>query len=217
LARDELFDKLADAVVVGDGDVALVLAKECVEKGLKPLAIIAEGLNEGMKRVGDLYEQQEYYVPEVLLSKDAMEAAFEYLRPYIKTEQAELSGTVVLGTVAGDVHSIGKNIVKLLLETGGFTVIDLGEDVTSEDFIRAAKEHKADVVGMSSLMTTTMLGMGETVENLKGQGLDVLTVIGGAPVNDTFRAKIGADGYAEDAAKAVRVVENILRKKREAK
>lgn len=214
MAENELFEKLADAILHGETNAAVDLAKECIERGFDPLAIILDGANMGMKLVGDLYEKKELYVPELMMSAYAMQAVFTFLKPLMKSEKSEISGTVVLGTVAGDLHSIGKNIVRVLLETGGFTVIDLGENVSAEAFICAAKEHKAEVIGMSSLLTTTMHNMGDIIKEIKAQGLDVLTVIGGAPVNETFREIIGADGYAEDGNKAVRLVKDLLRKRR---
>ncbi|MEW6423751.1 MAG: corrinoid protein [Bacillota bacterium] len=213
MGKSELLEKVAEAVLQGNAEGAVEFSRKALEAGINPLSIILEGANKGMQMAGDLYEKQEYYVPELLLTADAMQSLIDFLKPHIKGEKACVTGTVVLGVVAGDIHSIGKNIVKLLLEVYGFNVIDLGEDVPAEEFIKAAREHKADIIGMSSLMTTTMMEMKNIIQQIKQEGFAVLTIIGGAPVNEEFKEKIEADAYAADGNKAVQAVLELLRKR----
>jgi 5-methyltetrahydrofolate--homocysteine methyltransferase len=163
-----------------------------------------------MSVVGERFRKNLVYVPEVLISARAMRAGMEILEPLLSAAGAEPIGRVVLGTVKGDLHDIGKNLVAMLLQGGGYQVIDLGTDVSAEQFVAAAKEQNAQVIGMSALLTTTMPYMKEVVDAVKGSGLDgVRTVIGGAPVTQQFADEIGACGYAPDAASAVEVVQQV--------
>ncbi|HEX16246.1 MAG TPA: cobalamin-binding protein, partial [Deltaproteobacteria bacterium] len=171
-----------------------------------------EALIPAMEIVGREYEEGERYVPEMLISAEAMKAAMGVLRPRLVETGVRLKGKVVIGTVEGDLHDIGKNLVAMMLEGAGFEVIDLGVEVTAERFVQAVREHKPDVLGMSALLTTTMIHMPEVIEALKEAGLreEVKVIVGGAPVTQEYAEKIGADGYAPDAASAVEVVKRLL-------
>jgi 5-methyltetrahydrofolate--homocysteine methyltransferase len=182
------------------------------KKGIEPGKILNEALVPAMEIVGREYEDGERYVPEMLISAEAMKAAMEVLRPKLVETGVQLRGKVVIGTVEGDLHDIGKNLVAMMLEGAGFEVIDLGVEVTADRFVQAVREHKPDVLGMSALLTTTMIHMPEVIEALKEAGLreKVKVIVGGAPVTQEFAEKIGADGYAPDAASAAEVVKKLL-------
>lgn len=175
-----------------------------------PEIILKEGLIAGMKEVGELFSRREYFVPEVLIAADAFYAGFDLITPLLKGRE-EKRGKVVIGVVAGDIHDIGKNIVKVMLKANGYEVIDLGRDVPHERFIKAVEEEKPKVLALSALMTTTMFGMEEIIRILQEKGLrpKVKVIIGGAAVNEKFAQMIGADGYGEDATAAVKVVEKL--------
>lgn len=172
-----------------------------------------KGCAKGMKVVSDKYENGEYYVPEVLVSARAMKRAVDVLQPHIKVEGAEMPGKIMLGVVDGDVHDIGKNLVKILLSAAGFDVVDLGKDVHAEDFIDAIKEEKPQIVGLSTLMSPTMLTMENTLKEFEKEGIrdEIKVIVGGAIVNREFADEIGADGYEKDAAKTVKLVEKLLK------
>ena len=162
-----------------------------------------DGLAAGMETVGDLYDQQEYFVPELLMSADALYAGLDILKPHIKQEAVKKMGQVVIGTVQGDVHDIGKNIIKLMFEVGGFEVHDLGRDVPLEKFVEEQLKTDAEIVAMSAMMTTTMVGMKKVIEMIKAKNPKVAIMLGGAPVTQDVAALWGADGYAESAGNAV--------------
>ena len=188
------------------------LVREALTAGSSPQEILLNGLARGMNRVGELFAEKEFFVPEVLMASRAMEAGFELLRPRLKTGDQGRLGRVVLGVVQGDIHDIGKNIVKVLLEAAGFEVIDLGRDVPVQDFVRSVGEQQPQVIGLSSLMTTTMPLMAVVIEELRKRGLrdKVRVVVGGAPVSAEYARSIGADGYAPDAPAAVREIRRLL-------
>ncbi len=196
---------LAEAIINGKRDDAVKLTQEAIDEGLSPDAILNEGLVAGMAVVGEKFKNNEFYVPEVLIAARAMKAAMELLRPLLVESGVEPKGTVVIGTVRGDLHDIGKNLVAMMLEGGGFRVVDLGVDVEPEAFVNAAKENDAQIVGLSALLTTTMPAMKDTIEAFKKAGIRdrVAIMIGGAPVTQDYADEIGADGYAPDAASAV--------------
>ncbi len=203
---EEMHKKLAQAVIDGEPEDAEALSKEALEKGLDPLACIAEGLTPGIQQVGKLFASGEYYLPDLIIGADAMKAALNVLEPALVGDQKrEVVGRVVLGTVAGDLHEIGKTLVGTMLTASGFQVVDIGVDVKPDDFIAAIKEADADIVGASALLTTTMLQQEKLVKALEEAGLKdrVKVMVGGAPVTDSFAKEIGADGYAEDAISAV--------------
>jgi dimethylamine corrinoid protein len=205
--KEKLIKAMEEAVLEMDDEEAVSLAEEYVEAGYDAMEGLTEGLAKGMNRAGELYEQKEYFIPELLLCSDAFYGAVDVLRPHIqkKTDSKEKM-TAVIGVVEGDTHDIGKNILKIMLETEGFDVYDLGKDVPTETFISAAKEHNADFIGMSTLMTTTMIKMSEIIEELKDKGMrdQLVVMVGGGPISASYAEKIGADGYEPDAASAAR-------------
>jgi corrinoid protein of di/trimethylamine methyltransferase len=202
----ELYEKLAQSVIDGEPEDAEQLAKQALEEGLDPLTCINEGLTKGIQRVGELFSNGEYFLPELIIGAEAMKKALAVLEPAMVGDQSrEVVGTVVLGTVEGDMHEIGKTLVGTMLTANGFRVIDLGVDLSADKFISAVKENKADIVGASALLTTTMLQQRKLIDALEAEGLGdkVKVMVGGAPVTQSYAAEIGADGYAEDAISAV--------------
>ncbi len=177
--------------------------------GLPAADILAGGLIDAMDEVGRRFSEGEIFVPEMLLAAQVMKAGLNVLAPDLKATTAKSQGTVVIGTVKGDLHDIGKNLVAMMLEGGGFTVIDLGVDVDAATFVAAAREHHADIIALSALLTTTMPAMRETVASLSDAGL-TRTIVGGAPITRAFAEQIGAAGFSEDAPGAVRVARNLL-------
>lgn len=204
--EEDIYSKLAQAVIEGEPEDAEALAKEALALGLDPLTCINKGLTKGIQRVGELFSSGEYFLPELIIGADAMKSALEVLEPAMVGDQKrEIAGKVVLGTVKGDLHEIGKTLVGTMLTANGFEVIDIGVDKTSEEFIAAIRESGATLVGASALLTTTMLQQKKLVEDLMEAGLrqQVKVMVGGAPVTASFASEIGADGYAEDAISAV--------------
>jgi corrinoid protein of di/trimethylamine methyltransferase len=209
----DLFKEMAEAVIAGDEERTVSLAKEALSEGVNPTEAIEKGFAEGMKEIGRLFETLEIYLPQVIISADAMTAGVEVFRQYLVGTGGEVpKKTVLLGTIQGDVHDIGKNIVKIMLESNGFRVYDLGRDVPVLQFIEKVKELNPDIVGVSALMTTTMVHMPKLIEALQENGLreKVKVMLGGAPVLPEWAKKIGADGYGESAMEAVRVAKNLV-------
>ncbi len=211
-AKEELFQAIADAVVDMDEDAVEELTQESLEENIDAYETIDNGLTKGMERAGELFEEEEYFVPELLMCSDAMNLGIDILKPHLKANEGRKKGKVVIGVVAGDTHDIGKNLVALMLETGGFEVVDLGRDIAPEEFVAKAKGVQADIIGIGTLMTTTMPGMKQVVDILKAEGIKdrYKVLVGGAPISPAFASKIGADGYARNAAEAVRVAEGLL-------
>ncbi|WP_038034393.1 corrinoid protein [Thermopetrobacter sp. TC1] len=205
--QDDLYDGLKDEVVEG---VEILL-----ERGWKPYDIMTKALVGGMDIVGKDFGDGILFVPEVLLSANAMKAAMDVLRPLLAETGAERIGTMVIGTVKGDIHDIGKNIVAMMMEGAGFDVINLGINVDADQFITAVKEHKPDILGMSALLTTTMPYMKTVIEALAEEGLrdDVVVLVGGAPLNADFGKAIGADAYCKDAAEAVQTAKAFMQRR----
>jgi len=203
------------ALMVQKGDFKEVerLAQEALNEGLPAQDILEGGLIAGMNVIGARFKKNEIYVPEVLLAARAMKAGMALLKPILAETGAEPVGRVVLGTVKGDQHDIGKNLVGMMLEGAGFEVFDLGVDTPSEKFVEAAREKKADIVAMSALLTTTMPHMKTIIDALKAAGLTAKTMVGGAPVNQRFAKEIKADGYGNDGAVAVDKAKELLGKK----
>jgi corrinoid protein of di/trimethylamine methyltransferase len=201
--KKEILDKLAEAVVEFEEDQAREWAQIALDEGMDAFEAIMQGLAAGMETVGDLYDQQEYFVPELLMSADALYAGLDILKPHIKADEMKEMGQVVIGTVQGDVHDIGKNIIKLMFEVGGFEVHDLGRDVPLESFVEEQLKTDAEIVAMSAMMTTTMTGMKKVIEMIKEKNPDVAIMLGGAPVTKDVADLFGADGYAESAGNAV--------------
>ena len=198
---------LTEAVIKGDEDKIKLLIFELLHTGISAAKIMNEGLIAGMNIVGEKMETEEMFIPEVLMSAKAMSSGAEILKPQLTDEENAVSGTMVLGTVQGDLHDIGKNLVKMLMEGAGFLVIDLGTDVAPESFVNAIIENGADVIGMSALLTTTMPKMKETINAIEKAGVrdKVKIIVGGAPVTENYANEIGADGYGYDAGSAVRI------------
>jgi len=213
MSQQEILEKLSQAVLTGNSEEAGKLAHRALDEKIDPYTAVMKGCAEGMRIVSDRYDKGEFYVPDVLVAAQAMNTAVQILTPHIKVEGTSVPGTVLLGVVSGDIHDIGKNLVKILLEAAGFRVIDLGKDVSAATFIEAVKEHKPDVVGMSTLMSPTMMTMQETIKEFKNQGVRgmVKIIVGGGPVSPEFAEEIGADGYEKDAPKAVKLVEKLMK------
>lgn len=197
-------NKLGDFVIAGDPNKVDELTRQAIDEGLEPEEIIKQGLIKGMDFVGAQFKAGEMYVPEVMMSARAMSAGMELIKPLYTGGDIPSAGKTLIGTVAGDLHDIGKNLVGMMMESAGMIVIDLGIDVSTEEFVRAAREHKPDVLAMSALLTTTMVEMKNVIELLKEQGIrdSVKVIVGGAPVSDDYAQEIGADGWAPDAASA---------------
>jgi len=196
---------LAEAVISGDQNEAVRLTQEAIDEGVEPGAILNDGLVAGMAVVGAKFKANEFYVPEVLIAARAMKSAMALLRPLLTESGVAPRGIVAIGTVRGDLHDIGKNLVAMMLEGGGYQVVDLGVDVSPEKFVEAVQAHSVQVIGLSALLTTTMPAMKDTIEALKEAGVrdQVAVLIGGAPVTQDYADEIGADAYAPDAASAV--------------
>ncbi|HEM61114.1 MAG TPA: hypothetical protein ENO24_02395, partial [Chloroflexi bacterium] len=213
----DILEKLAQAVQDGEEEEAGSLAEQAIAEKVDPLAAV-DALTEAIRQVGDRFERMEIFLPEMMLAAQAMQKALEPITPHLEAHKAQRKqkGTVVLGTVEGDIHEIGKSIVGLLLEVNGYAVHDLGPDVNALDFIKTAQEVDADVIGGSALMTTTMPGQQEIIELLKDMGLRerFLVVVGGTPVTDAWAEEIGADGWAENAMQAVAVLEKLMAARR---
>jgi 5-methyltetrahydrofolate--homocysteine methyltransferase len=201
---------LADAVIRGDQNTALELTKAALEEGTAAKDVLDNGLIAGMDTVGALFKKNEIYIPEVLIAARAMKMAMEVLEPELVKAGVEPVGKLLIGTVQGDLHDIGKNLVAMMLKGAGFKVIDLGVDVGPEKFVEQVKAANAQLIGMSALLTTTMPGMEKTIKALKDAGIPVKVMIGGAPVTQDYADKIGADGYAPDAASAVDLAKSLV-------
>jgi corrinoid protein of di/trimethylamine methyltransferase len=215
--REELLKTLSDAVVNMDEDTASEAAQKVVDEGLNAYDAVMNGLAAGMEIVGDLYDKHEYFVPELLLCADALYAGLDILKPLIKPEDmgGSAKGQVVIGTVQGDVHDIGKNIIKMMFEVAGFTVHDLGRDVPLEKFVEEQMKTDSEIVALSAMMTTTMMGMKKVVEMIKEKNPNVAIMLGGAPVTKDVTELFGADGYADSAGNAVQEAIKMISRLRE--
>jgi len=199
-----------DAVLEFDEDRVAELVRAELDAGSDVHSVLNQGLIAAMDEVGQKFSEGELFVPEMLMAAQAMKAGLEVLRPRLGADDAQPKGTLVIGTVKGDLHDIGKNLVAMMLEGAGFQVIDLGVDVDTDRFLAAAAEHQAQIVCMSALLTTTMPAMEATVKAIRDNGLALRTMVGGAPVTETFARKIGADGYSEDAPGAVELARRLI-------
>ena len=206
-----VLDELREAVIDGQAKLAVAAATQGLEQGIPAEVLLQDGLIAAMREVGRLFEENEIYVPEMLVAARAMNATVAVLKPRLVERAVQSSGTVAIGTVQGDLHDIGKNLVAMMLEGSGFEVVDLGTDVPPERFVEAIRAG-ADVVAMSALLTTTMTSMQDVVEAITVAGLRdrVRIIVGGAPITAKYAVQIGADGYAPDASKAVRKVRELL-------
>ena len=203
---------LAQAILEGKRNDAVELTQKLIEAGVTPKQILDEGLIAGMSVAGEKFKNGEYFVPEILVAARAMKASMELLRPLLVATDVQPVGTMVIGTVRGDLHDIGKNLVAMMVEGAGFRVVDLGVDVTADKFDAAAREHNAQIVGMSALLTTTMTYIPEVIRAFDAEGLrpQVKLIVGGAPVTQEWANQIGADAYAPDAATAVDKCKELL-------
>ncbi|MHC4479731.1 MAG: corrinoid protein [Planctomycetota bacterium] len=202
---------IAEALIKGDRDTVVALVQQALADGVGAETILDEALVAGMDVVGTKFRNNEFYVPEVLIAARAMNGAMEILEPLLAETGVKPAGTVVLGTVKGDLHDIGKNLVGMMLKGGGFRVVDAGIDVAPEQFVKLAQENEADIIGLSALLTTTMVQMTNVVEAVKEAGLACRVMIGGAPITQEYAEEIGADGYAPDAASAVELARGLVR------
>lgn len=205
--------ELYDAILNGNAKKAHAVTQEALAAGAEPMVLIAESMVPAMDEVGRLFEAEEYFVPELLLAGRAMKSAMELIKPLLTSSGQRMAVRVVIGTVKGDLHDIGKNIVASMLEGSGFEVIDLGADVSPENFVAAVKEREPHVVCMSALLTVTMTAMKTTIEALESAGVRprVKVLIGGAPVTSQYAKEIGADGYSDNASGAVNMVKDLLK------
>ncbi|KPK38054.1 MAG: methyltransferase [Phycisphaerae bacterium SG8_4] len=201
---------LADAVIKGDQNTAVEITKAALAEGMPAKSVLDEGLIAGMDVVGARFKKNEVYIPEVLIAARAMKMAMAILEPELAKEGVEPLGKCLIGTVQGDLHDIGKNLVAMMLKGAGFEVVDLGVDVEPEKFVEQVKAANANVVGLSALLTTTMPGMEKTLKALRDAGASAKVMIGGAPVTQDYADRIGADGYAADAASAVDVAKSLV-------
>lgn len=206
------FNKLADAVFRGDFAGAESITKELIAGGSDPLDIINQGLIGGMDIVAPKFKAGEMFVPEVMMAARAMAVGMELVKPLINDANATSKGTILIGTVEGDLHDIGKNLLRMILESGGFKVVDLGVNVPTQKFVEAVKEHNPQIVGLSALLTTTMPAMQSIIDAFKEAGLrdNVKVIVGGAPLSPEFADQIGADGYASDAMAAKELCEKLI-------
>lgn len=204
--------QLHDAILNGDAKTAKITTEQALNAGIEPLRLVQEFMVPAMGEAGRRFECSEYFVPELLLSARAMKASLELIRPLLAVTGAQPTGRVVIGTVQGDLHDIGKNLVAALLEGGGFEVTDLGVNVTPAQFVAGIRERQANIVAMSALLTTTMSAMKTTIDSIKQAGVrgQVKILVGGAPITRKFADEIGADGYSENAAAAVTLARNVL-------
>lgn len=213
---DDLHERITASIVEGQPDLAVALTRQALEAGKEPMEIIDRGLVPGMEIAGEKFERNEYFIPHLMIAADGMQKAMALLEPELRArEQARPgAGTVVIGTVLGDIHEIGKSLVATMLSANGFTVHDLGVDVRVEAFVEKVKETDADLLGMSALLTTTMVVQRQVIEALDEAGVrgQVQVMIGGAPVSQRWADEIGADGHAKDAVSAVRLAQELIGK-----
>ena len=208
----EQLQPIYEAILNGEKTATPVAVQAALVAGLAPASILTEGMVSAMKEVGQRFEEGEYFVPEMLISARAMQAGLAVLKPELLKNNFTAAGKVAIGTVKGDLHDIGKNLVAMMLEGAGFEVLDLGVDVTPEQFLAAAQAQGVDIIALSALLTTTMPMMAQTIQALQAAGLRerVKVIIGGAPVNEAFAAQIGADGYSPDASRAVSLAQSLM-------
>lgn len=214
MSKEEILARMGKAIIEGNKDEAEALAKEALEEKIDLIEVIEKGYVPGIQKVGDLWEKGEYFLPELITSAECMKSAVNILQPEMEKAQIQTQskGKVVIGTVEGDIHDIGKNLVSSMLSANGFDVHDLGADVKLERFVEKAEEVDANFICLSALLTTTMLGQKRVVEILKEKGLSdrIKILVGGAPVNQKWADDIGADGYGENAMVAVKVAQKII-------
>src|SRR6056297_858502 len=209
------FEDMGNAVIAGNIEEVKDLTNRALDDDEEPMDIIQNGLIKGMNVVGQRFKEGDMFVPEVLMAAKSMKGGMDIVKPLIVEGEMEAPGKIMVGTVSGDLHDIGKNLVGMMLESGGLELVNLGTDISPEEFAEKVKEHKPDVLGMSALLTTTMLSMRDTIEVLEEEGLrdSVKIMVGGAPVTKEFADEIGADGWAPDAASAKDLAMDLLKEK----
>jgi len=209
---DTVVQEIYDNVLNGQTEAVKSKVQAALEARIAPPIILNDGMISAMAEVGRLFENGEYFVPEMLISARAMQAGLTILKPYLVESEIQSKGKVVIGTVKGDLHDIGKNLVAMMLEGAGFEIVDLGTDVSPETYVEVARKESAQIVAMSALLTTTMPAMERTIEALNTAGLRsmVKVMVGGAPITQDYANQIGADGYAPDASRAVSTAKNLL-------
>ena len=202
---------LFDAVIDGNKDLVVRSIHESIEQGTKPDEILQNGIIRGMAEVGRLFEEGEYFVPEMLVAARAVKEGLQVLKPYLQMADIQPRGKIIIGTVKGDLHDIGKNLVSIMLEGAGYQIIDMGVDVDTDLFVQKALEEKPDVIALSALLTTTMMNMKDVVKAIHEQDSlkETKVIVGGAPVNQSFADEIGADGFSADANQAVKLVDRL--------
>jgi len=216
LSRDELLEELSKSILELDSQKTLAYTRKALDLGLDPFEVVETGLSKGMKEMGERFARGEVYIPHLVLAADIMNESLKIVKPkLLQTKERERTASkVLIGTVQGDIHDLGKNLVATMLTASGFNVVDLGRDVPTETIIEKAKEYKPDIIGLSALMTTTMLEQRKVVDSLKDIGLrnSVKVLVGGAPISSEWAREIGSDGYAENALEAVRIAKLIISK-----
>ncbi len=217
LSLDELYEQMGDDLYDGLEDEVVAAVNEALSRGREAYEVLTGGLVPGMDVVGEDFRDGILFVPEVLMAAKAMKAGMAILRPLLAESGAPQQGTLVIGTVKGDIHDIGQNLVSMMMEGAGFEVVNLGININADKFLEAIREHQADIVGMSALLTTTMPYMQVVVDRLKEEGIrdELIVMVGGAPVTEDFANHVGADGYGDDAAHAVQVARELMAKRRE--
>ena len=206
------YQDLADSIIKGDNVKSKEIAQKLVGEGVSAVEILNDGLMPGMDVVGKKFKANEFYIPEVLIAARAMHAAMDIIKPLLSESDADTKGKIIIGTVQGDLHDIGKNLVGMMLEGGGYTIIDLGVDIPSEKFVEEIKKNGVKLIGLSALLTTTMTGMKEVIDALKAnkETAGVKVMVGGAPLTQEYADSIGAAGYAPDASSAVDMANDLL-------
>ena len=205
-----ILEDISENLQKGKAKIVKELVQQAIDEGISPDKILGDGLLAGMSVIGEKFKNNEVYIPEVLVAARSMNMGAQVLKPYLEKAGIKAAGRVCIGTVQGDLHDIGKNLVASMLEGRGFKVVNLGTDVSKERFIEAAKEHHADIIAMSALLTTTMDYMKEVVDAVRADGIQVKVMIGGAPVTAEFASSIGADGFSTNANEAVEVAKRLL-------
>jgi len=216
MSKEEILRRISDAIVEFDIDNIKKIIQEALEAGIPPLDIVTKGMAVGMNIVGKKYEEKEYFLAELIMAGEVMKTGMEVLEPYLKASPISKTGVVVVGTVRGDLHDIGKNIVVTLLKSAGFEVYDLGVDVDPQKFVEKVKETNADILALSALLTTTMVEMETVIKALEKADVrdKVKVIIGGAPITEEFTSKIGADAYAVDAVRGLQICKEFMEQKK---
>jgi corrinoid protein of di/trimethylamine methyltransferase len=216
LSKEELFKKLSDAVMAADSQAVVDAAKQVIEKGIDPVEAIEKGLSKGAITVGEKFDKMEIFLTGLMMAADAMKAGMDVLLPHISKEKIVKKGTIVSGTVKGDIHDIGKNILVALLRANGFDVYDLGVDVSTSKFIEEAEKVKADIITLSALMSSTIGGQKDVIDYLKetGKRENFIVMVGGGPTTREWVEEIGADGWAETATEAIKLASELIEKKK---